>query len=181
MRRLIAIALLACCVAQPLLGQTGASIARLAPGARVRVTLPHEEPRAASVVTRTADTLVVRWADLAGMARLPFGQMTGLEVSNGRHRSLAKGAGWGAAIGAGAGAILGALTYSPCDGFDCIVTPSSRSEATAYGAAGGGVLGLVIGGLVGLKPHEEWERVSIAPRIASSRSVDAGFSISLAF
>ena len=182
MRRLLTALLLACSAgALPLLGQTEASITRLTPGARVRVTLPNDEPRAGVVVTRSADTLVVRWDALAQTAAIPLGQITNLELSTGRHRPMAKAAGWGAAIGAGAGAILGAATYSPCDGFDCIVTPGSRSEATAYGAAGGGVLGLLIGGLVGLKSHEEWERVSFTPRIASSRSVGTGLLVSLTF
>ena len=179
MRRLLAVLLFVCSAsAQALLGQTGTSVA---PGARVRVTLPHEQPRTAVVVARTSDTLVVRWTDQAETAALPLGGIARLELSTGRHRSVAKGAGWGALIGAGAGAILGAATYTPCDGFDCIVTPNSRGEATAYGAAGGGALGLIIGSLVGLQTHEEWQRVWVVPSVATTRGVETGFRVRLAF
>jgi hypothetical protein len=164
-----------------LVGQAATSAARVAPGARVRVTLPHEQPRTAVVVAHTPDTLFVRWADLVDTAALPLGKIASLEVSTGRHRSVAKGAGMGTLIGVGAGAILGALTYSPCDGLNCIVSPGSRGEATLYGGAAGGMLGLVVGSLVGLKSHEDWERVSLTPRLASSPSFGTAFRITLSF
>ena len=182
MRRLLA-ALLLVLFADPatLLAQPGASVARLAPGARVRVTQPREQPRTAVVVARTTDTLFVRWADVADTAALPLTLIDRLEVSAGRHRSVGKGAAMGTLIGVGAGAILGAVTYSPCEGLNCIATPDSRGQATLYGGAGGGVLGLLIGSLVGLKSHEEWQRVSLGSRLVSSRGAGTGLGITLAF
>jgi hypothetical protein len=182
MRRSLA-ALVLLCVAgsQPLVGQRVVSPAHVAPGSRVRVTQPGEQPRTAVVVRHDADTLFVRWNNLADTAALPVGRITRLDVSAGTHRSVAKGAGMGVVIGGVAGALLGGLTYTPCEGLNCLTQPAGRGEAIAYGAGGGGLLGVIVGSLVGLKTHEDWERVSITPRVVSSRAFGAGLGVTLAF
>jgi hypothetical protein len=181
MRRLIVGLLLACsALPQVLLGQTSAS-ARLNPGARVRVTLAQEKPRTAVIVGQRADTLLVRWLDVADTAAVPLARMSGLEVSTGHHRSVLKSAGMGALIGATAGALVGIVTFSPCEGWGCLTQPGDRSESALWGGVGGATVGLLTGSLLGLRTHENWERVSLTSPTLSSRPRVTGLQITLAF
>ena len=170
MSRLIA-ALFVLALALPgtLVAQSASPGATLAPGARVRITRQGATPLVATVVSRSRDTLVVRWPEATGPVALPFAGMTRLEVSTGRHRRVLKGMGFGAAIGLAAGSIAGAVSYKPCDTtqpFGCFLAPESRGQATAEGGLVGGVLGLVVGALVGIPVREGWQRVSLTERVS---------------
>ena len=165
MSRLIA-ALLVLAIAGP---ETLAAQATttLAPGARVRITSAGSQPRIGTVVSGTADTLRVRWPQVANDVAIPVAAMSRLEVSTGRHRRVAKGAGLGVLAGGATGVLVGALSYKPCDSTEflgCFLEPRSRTQAASWGGLAGGALGLVVGSLAGLARHESWQRLSLDER-----------------
>ena len=166
MSRLIAALLLVLSIRPDVLaGQTAAPAAALLPGARVRITQAGEKPRVAIVVAQSADTLHVRWPELANTVALPIADISRLDVSTGRHRSVLKGMALGAAGVGALGAALGAMTFQPCESTEflgCMFTPASRGDAALLGGAIGGVVGFVAGSLAGLVPREHWQRVSAA-------------------
>ena len=166
MSRLLAALLLVLSIRPDVLaGQTAAPAATLLPGARVRITQAGEKPRVAIVVAQSADTLLVRSPELANTVAMPIADISRLDVSTGRHRSVIKGMALGTA-GAGAlGAAIWAMTFEPCESTEflgCLFEPESRGDAALMGGAVGGVVGFVVGSLVGLVPREHWERVSPA-------------------
>jgi hypothetical protein len=158
MRRLLAV-LLIVIVCRPLTAQSVASRNTLNPGARVRLTLKDMEPREAVVVSRTPDTLVVRWREFSNDDAVPFAAIAQLEVNAaGRHRVL-KGAALGLLAGGAIGAIAGAAAPESHEGsFDF-----GEGFETAVGAVGGAALGLLVGTLVGLSRSEDWRAVSTDP------------------
>ena len=190
MSRLLA-ALLALFLACPnaLLGQAGTPTTAVVPGARVRITQIDQKPRVAVVVSRTADTLRVRWPDLANTtAAVPVADISRLEVSGGRHRNVLKGMAVGT-LGLGTvGVVLGAATYSPCDStepFGCLLASDNRAEEALMVGALGAAVGLIVGTLVGLPSRESWRRVPLdATRVAVSiipRGGATGVGLSLRF
>jgi hypothetical protein len=188
-RLLTALLVVGLSVPDALLGQKALSTASISPGTRVRITQIDQKPRVAVVVSRSADTLLVRWPDLANtVSAVPVSEITRLQLSNGRHRKVAKGMLWGS-VGAGtAGAILGAATYSPCNStapFGCLLAPEGRFESAMMVGVVGGVLGLVVGGLVGLPSRDDWRTVPLdAQRVALSvkpRGSATGIGVSLRF
>ena len=66
-------------------------------------------------------------------------------------RSRKRGALWGLAIGAGGGAIFGAAIAQSCTGEPFCISPISRGQVAAIGAAAGGAVGTLVGTLVGGK------------------------------
>ena len=82
MRRLLVV-LLIVIVCRPPTAQSIASPNTLVPGARVRVTLLDMEPREAAVVSRTPDTLVVRWREFSNDDAVPFAAIEGFEAAVG--------------------------------------------------------------------------------------------------
>lgn len=187
MSRLLS-ALLVIALAGPgtLLCQTSASTASIGQGARVRISQVGQKPRIGVVVTPGADTLLVRWQEYTSSVAVPIAEISRLEVSNGRHRKVAKGALVGTLTGGAAGAMLGAATYSPCtskEAFGCLLAPTARSEAVAVGGVLGGTLGLLVGTLAGLPSRESWHRVSLdARRVAvavkpGARGTDLGVTL----
>lgn len=73
-----------------------------------------------------------------------------LERYGGERRLGWKGFGITAGSLIAAGAIFGAITYEPCEGW-CIMAPSSRGEAFAWGVVLGGIIGIPVGAVIGLK------------------------------
>ncbi len=189
MSRLIA-ALLILLLARPdaLAGQTAASAAALRPGARVRITHAGEKPRVAIVVAHTADTLLVRWPEFANDVALPLAEISRLDVSAGRHRSVVKGMVVGTAAAGAIGAAAGAISYQPCTSTEflgCLFAPDSRTDSALLGGVVGGVLGFVAGSLAGLVPREHWKRVTLADRRVAAAVMPgahgADLSVSLRF
>jgi hypothetical protein len=90
MRRLLAL-LLIVIVCRPLTAQSVASPNTLRPGAHVRVTLPDMEPREAVVVSRTPDTLVVRWRESPNEDAVPSAAIAQLEVNSAVKAQRAEG------------------------------------------------------------------------------------------
>jgi hypothetical protein len=146
----------------PLAGQS-ADTAQWQPGARVRVPRVDDRARLATVVGRSADTLLLRWTNSEPAVVVPMSDISRLDVRTGRHRNLLKGMALGAGIGFAGGALLGAVSYSPCTGM-CIMAPSDVGEAAALGGIVIGTLGLVVGTLAGLPSHDTWQRVPLDGR-----------------
>jgi hypothetical protein len=161
MRRLLAV-LLIVIVCRPLAAQSVSSRNTLSPGARVRVTLPDMEPREAVVVSRTPDTLVVRWRDFSNDDAVPFAAIAQLEVNAAGRHSVLKGATLGLLAGGAIGAIVGAAAPDSRAGSGDTIDLGEGFE-TAVGAAGGAAIGLVIGTLVGLSRSADWRAVSAEP------------------
>ena len=169
-----------------LTGQAAMPAGAVGPGARVRITQTGQKPRTAVVVARSADTLVVRWPENSNAVAVPFGQISRLDVSTGRHRKVLKGAAIGTVSAGTIGAILGAATYQPCEStelFGCLMASSSASESAVLGGVVGGALGLIVGSLVGLPKRDDWHQVSLdASRVAVAvtprgRSTNVGLSL----
>jgi len=143
MRRLLAV-LLIVLVGRPLTAQSVASPSTLIPGARVRVTLRNMEPREAVVVSRTPDTLVVRWREFSNQDAVPFAAIEELEVNAAGRHAVLKGATLGLLAGGTIGAIAAAAAPDSHGGSGDTFDPGEGFE-TAVGAVGGAAIGLVIG------------------------------------
>ena len=162
MSRLIAVLSLLLVAAGPLAGQVTAP-ARVQPGARVRVTRVDDRAQVATVIERSADTLLLRWASSETVVAVPMSEISRLEVRTGQHRHVLKGMALGTGIGFAAGALLGAVSYSPCKGF-CVI--DDEGGAAALGGVLVGTLGLVVGTIAGLSSHDTWQHVPLDGRDA---------------
>lgn len=133
-------------------------------GSRVRIAAPvfGSKKQVGTVVSLTADTLVLRQGVTTASRAIATSDITALEVSRGTHTRKAKGALWGTLIGAGSGAVLGYVLYKEpkCNnqGGGCfiIIGPDSKGSNAAFSAVGGGLLGALIGTLVGARATEAW-------------------------
>ena len=166
-RRIAALLLLLVARPDALVGQTAAPAASIQPGTRVRITNAGGKPRVGIVVAQTADTLLVRWPEIANTTSLPLSGISRLDVSTGRHRNVAKGMLLGTASVGALGAVVGALSYQPCTSTEflgCLFEPESRSDAALLGGVAGGALGFIVGSLAGLVSREDWKRVSLDGR-----------------
>jgi hypothetical protein len=161
MRRLLVV-LLIVIVCRPLTAQSIAFPNTLVPGARVRVTLLDMEPREAVVVSRTPDTLVVRWREFSNDDAVPFAAIAQLEVNAAGRHTVLKGATLGLLAGGAIGAIAAAAAPDSHGGSSDTIDFGEGFEA-AVGAIGGGTIGLVIGTLVGLSRSADWRAVSADP------------------
>lgn len=82
---------------------------------------------------------------------------------------------------AAVGGAVSAFTYEPCEGF-CILAPSSPGQAFAWGAVTGGIIGIPIGAVIGLKVKRDmWLDVDVgrANHLVPSVGVDPGGGVSL--
>ena len=140
----------------------------VAPGTRVRVTVPGpagSERHVGTVVAQRGDTLVAQWetGDTLVAAYVALDRMLQLETSRGMRRQTLHGAGFGALAGAVVFSIASAMSYEGCppDEF-CIDIAGSSGGAAAGGALIGGVGGAVAGAIIGsLRTRESWQRVSL--------------------
>ena len=162
---------------------------RVAPGTRVRFELRSGERYDGRVISLGRDTLAAGFPPNGVAARYPLGDVTKLEVVNGRRRPVLRGLALGAGVGVVVGGLAGALSYSPCESteiFGCLLASQSRSESATIGGAALGAVGLVIGGLQGLIPRDRWQRLPLDGTSArfNLRSLPAGGSglgLALAF
>lgn len=149
---------------------SGAMVAGISAGSRVRVATPDGAPFTGTLLTGDADTLVVQLPSGASLA-LPRTRVTRLEVSGGVRRHGWEGAGIGLLAGAGAGAAVALATYrrSDCGSSTIgqeIVCPlldyTSRESTLMVDAALLGTAGTILGALIGHVGHETWIPVSRA-------------------
>ena len=95
------------------------------------------------------------------------------ETSLGRQSNFGKYFGLTLAASSVVGVTIYALTWSPCTEtgwFACWFEPDSRGEAFGWGLAGGAIIGLPLGVIIGSVVREErWNRVALpaptAPRL----------------
>lgn len=149
-------------------GAAGPSGITVAPGTRVRVTVPGpagSERLVGTVVAQRGDTLVAQWEtrDTLSAAYVALDRMLRLETSRGMRPQTLRGAGIGALAGAVVLGVAAAASYEGCRaGENCIdVTGGSGGAAAGgavLGALGGGVVGAIIGSL---RRSESWQRVSL--------------------
>jgi len=133
--------------------------ATLDPGARVRVTSTHAEGAKliGTVLSDDRDSLRLSLAEWADPVALPRTSITKLEISQGQHSNVVRGAWIGGAIGAAIGVAVGLLLGSDLPG-----TPSGYSAGTkaAIGGVFLGVIGLGIGAGIGARTHSErWKEI----------------------
>lgn len=145
-------------LAGPAVAQTTSE--RLEPGSRIRVVDNQGHKTVGTLASLTSDSLIVNTAEGIQDRALALSTVTAVQVSQGRHRQVGKTM----LVTMGASAIvfglLSAASYEPCHPqgwFDCMMAPSSRGSAFAWGFGGGAALGLPLGLLVGLAAkHEQW-------------------------
>jgi len=155
----------------------------LAPGSRIRITereAGKSRQRSGTVVTATADTVILRPDGLGPTATYSLAKISGLEVSRGRKRHVAAGVGLGFLAGAGAGALVGAIGCNGClNGRDEL-----GALAVVLGAGIGGVAGMLVGGGIGAHRTDTWEAVPSSRWQVSTLPTGAGgfaFALSLKF
>jgi hypothetical protein len=99
-----------------------------------------------------------------------------IEVSLGRRHPVGKSLILGTGIGAGAGVLLG-LVSPLCEPsgelFDCLLSPTTRSQAVEFYAVTMGLGGLLTGVIVGAIGHEAWAPASMSdwrPTLTTGRA-----------
>ncbi len=197
MRSLIAL-LAVLSVATPPSVSLGQKTSELTPSDKVRV-YRRDLPRAAwgrrgphtsgTVVAFTTDSLAIA-TDEGATVTLPVGSIAAIEVRKGTRSNWLKGMAAGAVIGAGAGLAFGLAgnfeTEGCYTGFAlepttaCQDTWISVLGTTGIGAAGGALLGAIIGAAI---KTDRWEEVSIEGQpvrlIAGSSRI--GFAATISF
>ena len=142
-------------------------------GSRVRIAAPifGSKKQVGTVVSLTADTLVLRQGAPTATRAIATSDITALEVSRGTHTRKAKGALWGTLIGAGSGALLGAALYKKrkCESqeiFGCfeIFGPDTRGTTAVFGGVWGALLGGVAGTLFGMRTTDTWVPATVGPK-----------------
>ena len=134
----------------------------IVPGSRIRITelvAGTSGRRSGTVVTASADTVVLRLDNGGETAAFSLGKISALEVSRGQKGHAGAGVGLGFLAGLGAGALVGALV---CGGERSCYSGSDDMSApyTAAAAGLGGVVGMLVGGVIGGNHKtEKWEAV----------------------
>jgi len=135
----------------------------LAPGDRVRFDQPDGGTVTGVVAAVSAREVTI--SGPAGEATYPVEGIAGLERSMGRHRSFGRTFGITLGVTSLVGGTASALTWTPCreTGFlACFLAPESRADAFAWGLAGGAIIGLPVGVILGLAvTTERWEPGSL--------------------
>ena len=113
------------------------------------------------------------WIGSDDLAEIPLARIEVLETSLGQQRNFGKYFGLTVAAASLVGGTIYALTWSPCTEtgwFACWFEPDSRGEAFGWGLAGGAIIGLPLGLIIGSVVREErWNRGALpaltAPRL----------------
>ncbi len=116
------------------------------------------------------DTLVVALAQgrkPSPVVTIPRSAVSRVWVSDGRSRRTLAGLGIGLVVGAALGAGIGAASYERCS--ECFLD-YGQEFSTAVGAAGGGAIGLVVGGVAGsMIRGDRWRAVQLSPSIVAAQ------------
>ena len=161
------------------------------PGDRVRQQSRDRVVLVGVISAVTSESIVVRQSATGQEVVIPLSETAGLERSLGSRRSFGRYL-W-ATIGVSAltGGVAYAVTWSPCKNvgfFGCFLEPESRTGAFGWGLAGGTLVGLPLGVIVGLVfKSEQWEplavpgtgdaTVSITPIVGSRFGVVGSISL----
>jgi hypothetical protein len=136
----------------------------LEPGARIRVVDQRGHETVGTLLLATSDSLIVNTNQGAQRRAFDVSSVTGLQVSQGQYRRVAETTLITTGALALVGGLIGAASYQPCDakGWGCMLAPDSRGEAFGLGLAGGAVIGLPLGLIVGLAvKHDRWADVPL--------------------
>jgi hypothetical protein len=130
-------------------------------GSRVRITElgAATGAHAGTVVTASADTVVLKLDNGGQTAAFSLAKISELEVSRGLHGHAGAGVGLGFLAGLGAGALVGSLV---CGGESACYSGNDdmSGPVTAVAAGLGGVVGMAVGAVVGGNHKtEKWEAV----------------------
>ncbi|MGH7603340.1 MAG: hypothetical protein ACRENK_04990 [Gemmatimonadaceae bacterium] len=134
----------------------------VASDSRVRIFSPliAEKKETGILVSATADSIVFRPTNEVGNRSLAVSDINRMEVVQGTHTRILKGAGWGLLVGGGLAAGLTAVTWQkPKNCGLCI--DFGRGGDSAMAAALGGTAGLVVGALIGSFATDTWVPVRL--------------------
>ncbi len=105
------------------------------------------------------------------VAEVPVARIEVLETSLGQRSNYPKYIGITVAVTSIVGAIIGA-SWEPCSGSGFCIGPDSRGGGIALGAAGGAIIGLPLGWIVGSMIREErWNPVALPAPAASGLTI----------
>jgi hypothetical protein len=135
-------------------------------GDRIRVSVPdaYRAPVVGTLVARAPDVLTVARTrqGVADTVNIPMALVRSVEVSRGRlsggqgvRRGLVRGLAAGAMVGAALGGIQ-SMGIDEREGNDVSEVGEAAKMAAQFGA-----IGLVAGGLFGMRERERWERLSL--------------------
>jgi len=130
-------------------------------GHRIRIKQVDGTVLTGRLVTLSPETIQL-WISSDDLAEVPVARIEVLETSLGRHRKFGKYFALTVVAASVVGGTIYGLTKSPCTEtgwFACMFEPESRGEAVAWGLAGGAIIGLPLGVIIGSKVREErWNR-----------------------
>ena len=162
------VVVLAGCVAHDAFAQSAAPrlTIDLAPGSRVRITVPASKPFVGTLLGATSDSVRVGLASGSSVT-IPMTGLSAIELSTGVRRHTYQGAVIGFFSGAAVGTAIGFATYRRTDCIDdpvaqvfCGFIDGTSREVTVVGdAALVGVVGGAIGLVIGHSGRESWVRV----------------------
>jgi hypothetical protein len=162
-------------VASPAAAQTG----NIQGGNTVRATLTTGEHQAlvGTLVSRSADSLIMLPRGSDGLVRLPSSSVRSIEVLNGKDR-IRPAIRWGLIGGGVWGVVAAFIPYDNCNTRRVEYCANSRGEFVAIQAAG---MAMIAGGIGASRGEDRWVRIEgsappafVAP---SSRGVSAGLRV----
>lgn len=160
------------------------ALAQVVVGDRLRMEMVDGAALEGVVSSLSTESIFVREQGTGPELEILHTEIRSLERSLGRQRQFGKNFGVTVGISAGALGLLSAAAWEPCTGdfFNCGLTPEHRAGAFAWGLAGGTLVGLPLGVVIGLaRKSEQWEPLSIpgteGATIRLVPVVGAGFGI----
>ncbi len=158
----------------------GSAQAVPSPGNRIRIKQVDGTVLTGTLATLSPETIQLSVGAAVPTVEVPVEGIEALEISLGRQSRFGKYFGLTLAATSIAGAIIGAIAYvdtGPCSWL-CI-GPQTRGEYIAWGLAGGAIIGLPLGAIIGSQVREErWNRVALpaptAPRLTIRPVIGSG-------
>lgn len=138
------------------------------PGERVRVIFGDRQRAIGTFDSLSTDSVYLRIPAGSRPFAIARGDVRRFDRSLGRQRHFGRNFGITVGLSALVAAGVSAATWEPCRdpgflGLGCLMTPSSRGDAFVWGLAGGAMLGVPLGLIIGVAQHSEaWEPL-IAP------------------
>jgi hypothetical protein len=140
----------------------------VATDSRVRIYSPliAEKMETGTVVSTTADSIVLRPTKDVGYRSLAISDINRMEIVDGTHTRKLKGAGWGFLIGGALAAGITAATWrAPKDQIQVSCGPLcgdiGRGGESALAGVVGGTCGLIVGALIGSRATDTWVPVGL--------------------
>jgi hypothetical protein len=138
----------------------------LAPGSRVRLTMPATKRFVGTLLAATSDSMQVQLVSGSSVT-LPVSGLSAIELSTGVRRHSYQGAAIGFLSGVAVGGAIGFATYRRANCIDeslvqalcSFVDGTSREVTVASDAALAGVIGGALGAMIGHRGHESWIQV----------------------